>query len=259
MAKHLALITGASQGIGKDLAECAAKNGADVILVARSKEKLLDLAKDLTQKYKVSAHVIPSDLSHVDAAEALYAATQRAGLKPDIVINNAGFGALGPFHQDDLQRLDEMIRLNCLTLMKITRLYSPRMVEEKWGRILNVASTAAFQPCPNFAVYGATKAFVLSLSEAVNAELSGSGVKVCTLCPGPTETGFHSVAGTSEVSLMKLGLMKSEAVARIGYAGMMRGKSVIVPGFLNLISSILSQILPRSWIIMTSKFLMTRT
>lgn len=184
------LITGASTGIGTSFAEEYAKRNHNLVLVARSEDKLQALAKRLSEAHGISAHVFAQDLSKPDSAEKVVQFCDEKNLQIDLLINNAGFGMLGDFLSHELSRLEEMITLNALTLVKLSRLFATKFAERKSGGIINVASTAAFQPVPNMAVYAATKAFVLSFSEAIAFELKEKGVRVMALCPGGTDTHF---------------------------------------------------------------------
>lgn len=233
MNRPTALVTGASSGIGLDLSRELAKNGHDVVLVARTAAKLQDVAGEL-QKSGVTAHVIASDLSRPNAAEDIASELKRRNIEIDVLVNNAGYGLTGPFAENDLQRELAMIQVNIVALTHLTKLLLRPMVARRRGRILNVASTAAFQPGPLMAVYYATKAYVLSFSEAIADELRNSGVTVTTLCPGPTQTGFAEVAKMTESRLFTMMRpMSSQEVARAGYRGMMSGKRLVIPGAKN--------------------------
>mgnify|MGYP002780643997 CR=1 FL=1 len=243
-APKTALITGASGGIGKDLAELFAKDGHHVV---RSKGKLEELAATLTREHGITARVITADLGVAGAAERLVQTLDAQGIAVDVLVNNAGFGSFGAFAEADVGRTLEMIQLNVTTLVHLTRLLVPGMVSRGHGRVLNVASTAAFQPGPLMAVYYATKAFVLSFSEAIGNELSGTGVTVTALCPGPTETGFQAGAQLERSALLKrLRPMDSKAVARAGYRAMWKGKAVEVPGAQNRAALFAVRVLPRT-------------
>ena len=184
--------------------------------------------------YRCNVEVIPADLSQPEVPEALVEELKTRGLTVDVLVNNAGFGESKPFVEQDLRRIMEMIQLNMTTLTQLTRLILPRMIAAKQGRILNVASTAAFAPGPLMAVYYATKAYVLSFSEAIGNELKGTGVTVTALCPGPTRTGFATAAGVTNTNLFNApGVMDAAPVAEAGYRGCMSGKAVVIPGLLN--------------------------
>ncbi len=233
-----ALITGASSGIGLDLARLFARDGHDLVLVARSEGKLQELADELHAQHGIAAHVVPEDLSDPASPQRLFDATGERDLSIDFLVNNAGFGLTGRFAELDLERQIEMVRVNVTSLTHLTRLFLPGMLERGRGRVLNLASTAAFQPGPLMAVYYATKAFVLSFSEAIAEEVSGSGVTVTAFCPGPTATGFAETAQMNKSRLFNLMTpMPSMKAARIGYRGMLRGKRVVVPGVMNWIGA----------------------
>ena len=232
--KNTALITGASGGIGLDLTRLFAGDGWDLVLVARSEEKLREIASELTKTHGITAHVMASDLAKPDAAAEIVKMLTERGLTVDALVNNAGLGVSGAFVEADLRGELESIQVNIVALTQLTKLLLPGMVARKRGRILNVASTAAFQPGPLMAVYYATKAYVLSFSEALAEELRNTGVTVTALCPGPTETGFAAAAGVGAARLFTL--MKpssSAAVARTGYKAMKRGRRVVVHGLIN--------------------------
>src|SRR5258708_1666497 len=232
--KETALITGASSGIGLDLTRLFARDGWDVVLVARSKETLRTIAAELTSAHGIAAHVIVADLARPDAAADIVKMLTDSGLTIDALVNNAGLGLTGPFVETDLRGELEMIKVNVVALTHLTKLLLPGMVARKRGRILNVASTASFQPGPLMAVYYATKAYVLSFSEALAEELRHTGVTVTALCPGPTTTGFVAASGVGPSRLFTL--MKpssSAAVARTGYEAMKRGRRVVVHGLRN--------------------------
>jgi short-subunit dehydrogenase len=235
MSRPTALVTGASSGIGLDLARELAKNSHDVVLVARTASKLQEVAKEL-QKSGVSADVIVADLSRPNAAADVVAELKRRNIEIEILVNNAGYGLTGAFADTDMQRELDMIQVNVVALTQLTKLLLRPMIARKHGRILNVASTAAFQAGPLMAVYYATKAYVLSFSEAIADELRDSGVTVTALCPGPTQTGFAEVAKMTETRLFTMMRpMASEDVARAGYRGMMNGKRIVIPGATNKI------------------------
>ena len=191
------LITGASSGIGEEFAHHYAAEKHDLVLVARSEDKLNTLADTLRGQHGIQVTVIALDLSEPDAAQRLWEETNRAGLEINVLVNNAGFGTHGDVADDNPDRLEQEVRLNCLTLTGLTARYLPTMRERKTGTIINIASTAAFQPLPHMAVYGATKAFVLSFTEALWAETRKDGIRVLAVCPGPTDTSFFEIAGES--------------------------------------------------------------
>lgn len=242
------LITGASSGIGYELASIMAKNGHSLILVARSNDKLSTLKTEIEKNYKVQVEVICVDLSLPNSAQKLFQTVQEKKLKVDCLINNAGVGDYGPFINADLTRLQSMIQLNITTLTNLTKLFLPQMIENKFGQIMNVASTASFQPGPLMAVYYATKAYVLSFSEALHEELRTTGVTITALCPGPTESGFQEAAQiNNKIALLnQMKIPTSKEVAEYGYQAMMRGQVVAVQGFANKIASTSVRFFPRS-------------
>jgi uncharacterized protein len=239
------LITGASTGIGRELAYIAAENGYDVALVARTSEPLQTVAADVERKTSRKAHIFPIDLSEPNTARSLVAAIAQAGLTVDVLINNAGFGLVGKFWElpDDKQM--QMIQLNIGALTQLTRLLLPDMIERRTGYILNIASTAAFQPGPLMAVYYASKSYVVSFSEAVHNEAKEFGVKVCCLCPGPTRTEFDKRAGVTNTKLFERGVMSAVEVAHIGWNAMRNGKPLVVAGRLNAAMAFLTRFASR--------------
>lgn len=234
MAQETVLITGASSGIGRELARCFSADGARLALTARSGGPLQELAAELRKKRGLDARVFIVDLARAEGPVQLSNLLQTAGLKPDIVVNNAGFGAHGPFAELPLERQLEMLQLNIASLTHLTRLFLPGMLQRRRGGVLNVASTAAFQAGPSMAVYYATKAYVLSFSEALAEETRGTGVTVTALCPGPTHTNFSAALGLGSPSrVFSRFAMSAEEVARFGYQAFRQGRVVAVPGFRN--------------------------
>lgn len=243
-ARPTALITGASNGIGLDLARLFAKDGYDLFLVARREDRLREIAAELERDHAITATVIAADLSRPDAPDAVIAATNHAQI--DVLVNNAGIGFQGRFDQLDLQRQMDTVQVNVSALTHLTRLVLPAMVARNSGRILNVGSTSAFQPGPMMAVYYATKAYVLSLSEALSEELAETGVTITALCPGPTQTGFAEAADMTKTRLFtSRPPMDSMAVAREGYAAMKKGQRIVVTGALNKILAQSVRLTPR--------------
>ena len=244
-SRQTALVTGASYGIGRELAVCCARGGFDLVLVARSGDKLRSLAAEIASRYPVMARVLEADLSKPEAPEAI--AKEVSGEKDElsILVNNAGFGANGAFASlaVDVQR--ELLQVNVVALTHLTRLLLPGMLARHRGRILNVASTAAFQPGPLMAVYYASKAYVLSLSEALSEELRGTGVTVTALCPGPTASGFRARAEMQGSRLFSRPAMDARNVAETGYAAMMAGKAIVIPGLPNRLLAQSVRISPR--------------
>ena len=233
MLPSTALITGASAGLGVEFAHLLAKDHNNVVLVARSEDKLQQLAADLEKRYGIKAHVFASDLSLPGAAQALVESLRLADLKIDVLINNAGFGTNGKFHENPAEQEFAMLQVNVVALAQLTRLLLPGMVARGYGKVLNVASTAAFQPGPHMAGYFASKAYVLSLSEALAYELKDTGVSVTALCPGPTQTEFIERAGMKESLLFTLSKSSAKKVAQVGYQAMQRGEATVIPGLHN--------------------------
>ena len=241
------LITGASAGIGRSLALLFARNGFDLVLVARREAELHDLA-DEARRHGRTAHVMPADLGVPGGAGALHDRLQRQGVEVDVLVNNAGFGLLGPFHELPLDRQVAMIQLNVTSLTALTRLLLPPMLARNRGGVLNVASTAAFQPGPLMAVYYATKAYVLSFTEALAEEVAGSAVKVSCLAPGPTRTEFAERAAIPRIRLFAAGMMEAEDVARQGFEGWRRGKRLVIPGARNRLGALAVRFAPRAFV-----------
>ncbi len=239
------LITGASTGIGVSFAEEYAKRKHNLVLVARSEDKLQALAKRLSDAHGIVAQVFAQDLSKPNGAEKVVRFCDEKNLEIDLLVNNAGFGMLGEFLSHDVARLEEMVTLNALTLMKLSRLFATKFAERKSGGIINVASTAAFQPVPNMAVYAATKAFVLSFSEAIAFELKDKGIRVMALCPGGTDTPFFDNAQYERSKLM-IPLEKPEDVVKTCIEGYERGETVVVSGAMNKLMVNSSRFVPRS-------------
>lgn len=240
-----ALITGASSGIGMELCRILARNHYALILVARNRDKMDRFSKELSQLSGASVDFIAQDLSSAGVGQDVFKAATAISKNIDILINNAGVGLFGSFADTSLARELEMIHLNITTLTELTKLFLPSMLKKGHGKILNVASTAAFQPGPLMAVYYATKAYVLSFSEAIAEELRGTGVTVTTLCPGPTDTGFKEAAKLEESKLFKTGVMSAATVAEAAYKGMMKGTRIVIPGATNWILVESVRFLPR--------------
>jgi short-subunit dehydrogenase len=231
MAQGTALVTGASAGLGAEFAKLCAAGGYNVILVARSAARLAGLAANLAKSYGVEARPLVSDLANPTAPNDIF--SQLKGAPVDLLINNAGFGVRGPYAETDWARESDLMQVNMAALAHLTKLFLPEMVRRRGGRILNVASTAAFVPGPFMALYYASKAFVLSFSEALSIEVEGTGVSVTVLCPGPTRTEFAQTAGLGGSHLFQGPTMGAEEVARIGYDAMMAGKSSVIAGARN--------------------------
>jgi short-subunit dehydrogenase len=246
-SKVTALITGASSGIGLALATEIAAHGHDVVLVSRRRDALEAVAGMVEGKYGVRAVVIPADLRLPDAAQNLYDAVSEQRLDIGLLVNNAGFGLGGEFIETDMQLETDMIQVNVTALTQLTKLFGRAMVRRRNGRVMNVASTAAFQPGPLMAVYYASKAYVLSFSEALAEELRETGVTVTALCPGATATAFAETAQITNTRLFShLGVANAELVARYGYKAMMRGDRVAIPRLRDRIMVQSERIAPRS-------------
>ena len=243
MTEPVALITGASAGLGVDFARQLSAKGRRLVLAARRKDRLDTLAAELG-----NARSVEVDLSEIGAADRLMADLAANGEHVELLVNNAGFGLTGRFADLDGKRQRQMIDLNCGTLVELAHAVLPGMIERKSGSILNVASTAAFQPGPGMAVYFATKAFVLSFSEALHEEVKKKGVTVSALCPGPTSTEFGKVAGFGPSNLLDKVAADSPSVVRTGLAGLERGKAIVIPGWMNKATAQAGRIFPRSWV-----------
>lgn len=245
-----ALITGASNGIGLELAKIHASKGDNVVLVARNKVRLDDLKQELETSFKVKVYCIGKDLALPNSAQEVYNETTQQNIQIDYLINNAGFGNFGMFVETDWNKELQMINLNISTLTHFTKLYLKDMVKRRNGKIMNVASTAAFQSGPTMAVYYATKAYVLSFSEAIDNEVSDNGVSVTTLCPGATQSGFQAAAAMEESALVKgKKLPTSKEVAEYGYKAMMAGKTVAIHGFMNWLMANSVRFTPRALVV----------
>lgn len=233
-------------GLGAEFARLLAAEGYDLVLTARNGELMATLKKEVENLHGVTAHVLVADLTDPRAPEAIHDHLRQAGIEVDVLVNNAGFGMYGKFHASDLQTELDMVQVNIIALMHLTKLFVRDMVARRRGRIVNVASTAAFQAGPLQSVYYATKAFVLSFSEAIGNELGGTGVTVTALCPGPTPTGFQERAHVGQLRGLRLLMRVSpEAVVRAGYRGMKRGQPVVIPGTLNNLLVFLVRLMPR--------------
>ena len=240
-----ALITGASGGIGYELALPFAQDRFDCILVARSRDKLTELAARLESEFRVKTLVIVKDLSRPTAVDEVYEEVTAVPMQVDVLVNNAGFPAFGLFVETDLRVELEMLQVNVVALTALTNLFLKGMVERRAGRILNLASTASFVPGPLMAVYYASKSYVLSFSEALANELRGTGVVVTALAPGPTRTGFQKRGQLEDSRLFQGQVADASSVARAGYRGLMAGKTLVIPGFTNKLVPWIARISPR--------------
>ncbi len=241
----VALITGASGGIGYELARCCAADGHSVVLAARSGGRLEEVAQEIRREFRVEAIPVATDLTDPDAAEQLHDIIAGQGLHVALLINNAGFGTWGSFTATGPDEIRGMVALNIETLTTLIWLELPGMLERRRGQILNVASTAAFQGVPSMAVYAATKAYVLSLTEALADELRATDVTVSVLCPGGTSTGFMARANMETSAFLDARFMNPRRVAEIGYAGMLAGRRLIIPGWDNRVGALLTRFVPR--------------
>jgi short-subunit dehydrogenase len=239
------LITGGSEGIGYELARCFARDGHRLVLVARDAAKLEGAAAAISAESGVPVRTLVEDLSTPGAPARVFAALESEADPVRVLVNNAGVGLYGPFAASDLHAGLAMMRVNMEALVALTGLFLPGMLARRGGAILNVGSTAGFQPGPLMAIYYATKAFVLSLSEALANELEGSGVRVSVLCPGPTVTGFQRRAGIAGSMLFKRGVMSAAEVAQAGYRGFGRGEVTVIPGLRNRLLTVLVRAAPR--------------
>src|SRR6266699_6085456 len=249
-----ALITGASIGIGRELAKLFAQDGYALVLVARNGPRLSEFADELQRQFGIAAKPIPLDLTSPAAPQFLFDQLTREGIQVDVLVNNAGYGKLGAFADVALEEQLGQVQLNITALTHLTKLFLGPMLERKSGKILNVASTAGFQPGPLMAVYYATKAYVISFSEALANELKGTGVTVTCLCPGATDTGFQGRAGTEQTVLFrKMRPMDAGTVARDGYRGLMAGKILVISGLRNRLLAESIRLAPRKLVTAISR------
>jgi short-subunit dehydrogenase len=240
------LITGASSGIGLELAKCFAADGAKLILTARNRDALEKLSAELQKKFSVPTEILVADLAQKDSPQNIFSELKGRGLMPDVLVNNAGFGLHGSFAELPLAKQLEIIQVNIAALVELTGLFLPEMISRKRGGILNVGSVAGFVPGPNMAVYYASKAFVQSFSEALSEELRGKNVTVTNLCPGPTATNFSETARMHRTRGTQVKKMSAEAVAKTGHADFRAGKLLSVPGASNKIAATAPRFLPRA-------------
>lgn len=245
MMSKTVLITGASGGIGKELVDRFARDGYDLVLVARSEDKLVESAREYMERYHIQATYIAKDVALPGVAEKIYRELKEKGITVDFLVNNAGFGLYGEFLETQLELETNMIDINIKALTVMTKVFLPDMVKRRQGGVLNVASLVAFFPGPLMAVYYATKAYVLSFTEALENELRGTGVTVSALCPGATATGFIDRAGLATSKLFRSGVMEVGQVADIGYREFLRGKNLIITGRRNKFMAFLPRLLPR--------------
>ena len=255
-----ALVTGASTGIGLELAKVLAANGHPLVIVARSAGRLKELVAEIHRDYGVPVSGYAKDLAEPGAANELWAELSKSNVTVEVLVNNAGVGLYGEFHEESPEAVQRMQMVNVLALTALTRFALPGMLERKCGRILNLASVVSYQPGgPRMAVYYATKAYVLSLSKGLARELKGSGVSVTALCPGPTRTAFEQSSGAGETILYKYRFFPSaKAVATAGYRGMVRGRRVVVPGLMTKILAFAGELPPRMIALEVNEWLLRR-
>lgn len=253
-----ALITGASGGIGLELARIHASKGDNLVLVARSGDRLAEIKSEIESLSHVDVHFLVKDLSLPHAAKKVFDEVTGHGIGIDYLINNAGIGDYGLFANTDWEKQERMISLNVTVLTHLTWLFVPQMIKRGGGKIMNVASLAAFTPGPTMSVYFATKAYVLSLSEALNNELRDKGITVTALCPGSVDTKFHEVALGDPAKVRERKMASAREVAEIGYRAMMKGKPVVIPGFKNAILAFASRFAPRDVIVSSTRKIQER-
>lgn len=253
------LITGASGGIGYELVKLFAQDHHNLVLVARHGPRLAQVADELQRQFEITVRTFALDLTDPAAPQALFAQLQSDGVAIDILVNNAGYGKFGEFADVPLEESLGQVQLNVAALTHLTRLFLGPMLQRRSGRIMNVASTAGFQPGPLMAVYYATKAYVISFSEALANELAGKGITVTCLCPGATETGFAGRAGNDESRLFKkLRPMDAKTVARAGYHGLLKGRTLVIPGFRNWLVAESVRVSPRKLVTAISRWVSER-
>ena len=246
-----ALVTGASAGIGKALAEELAAGGAHLVLTARRKERLEELAQRLSEKHKIKTEVFVADLAEPSAPEKIFAFSKVKGIEVELLINNAGFGVYGNFSGAETHRLLEMVQVNCSAVLHLTRLYLPEMMARQRGGVLILSSTAAFQSVPYISTYAATKAFDLLFAEGLAEEMKPHGIRVCALCPGSTESEFHEVAGQTHLASAARSKETAEKVARVGLRALAAGKSYVISGAGNYWGAQLQRLVPRRFVTRT--------
>ena len=244
--KDFVLITGASEGIGRALAEVFARHGHNLVLTARKRARLESLAQELKSEHGIAAFILDLDLAEADGPKALFEAVKAEGIAIDILVNNAGFGLYGPFLERNTGEHKDLLQVNIQALTALCHLFGADMAARGAGRILNVASTVAFMPGPLMATYFASKAFVLRFSESLREELRDQGVGVTCLCPGLTESRFHERAGLLQSNLLRFAVATAESVAEAGYRGCMADKAIVLPGLRNRLAPLAERLLPRA-------------
>ena len=256
----VALVTGASEGIGSELVKLFAKNGYDCVLVARNKEKMDKLAAEVEKLYGIKTRVIARDLSLPQSAQEIFDELKNAAVPVNVLVNNAGLGLYGDFAESDMDRNMHMLEVNLMSLTKLTWLFLPGMLARKSGKIMTVGSIASFAPSPRFVLYNASKAYVLFLSEGLSKELKGTGVTVTCLCPGATRTQWHDRANSENIRLHHFSRMiDARPVAELGYQALMRGKRLVIPGCDNNITVLLTKYAPRALVLKIADFLTQRS
>ncbi|GJM15463.1 MAG: oxidoreductase [Thermodesulfobacteriota bacterium] len=245
MSKETVLITGASSGLGMELAKLFAADGSDLVLVARREDRLVELANELKAENDIEVHVLPKDLSKKPAPKEIFSHLKKEKIQIDVVVNNAGFGNKGHIADLDTDLQLDMIQVNLVALTHLTRLFIPGIIERGYGGILNVGSLAGFQPGPNLAVYFATKAYVLSFTEALAEEISNPNIKISCLAPGPVKTEFGEKSDLEDSLLFKVSLMEMAPVVKAGYEGFRRGQTIVIPGIKQQIVPFLNRFTPR--------------
>ena len=252
------LVTGATSGIGYELSRLFAQNGFNLVLVAKNRPRLEQRTGELQSEFGISATAISKDLSVPASPEEIFTELQKKSIHIDILVNNAGFNVWGPFFETDLSEELRMIHTNLVSLTHLTKLFISEMLKRGYGKILNVGSTGSFVPGPLNAVYCATKGYILSFSEAIAAELKGTGVSVTTLCPGATRTEFAARAQMKDVRLFHFGTMDAETVAKTGYRGLMKGKRTVIAGLFNKLQMLSIRFTPRGLSLTLVKYLMEK-
>ena len=240
-----ALVTGASAGIGTALAEELAQGGTNLVLTARRRERLQELAHKVEAAHKIQTKIFVADLTEADAPEKIFQFTREQGIEVELLINNAGFGAYGEFQTVETRKLTEMVQVNCAAVVHLTRLYLPEMVARRHGDVLVVASTASFQSVPYLSTYAATKAFDLLFAEGLAEEMKPYGVRVCALCPGSTESEFAEVAGQSHIAATRVNRATAEKVAQTGLRALAAGKSYVISGLGNYLGMLGQRLVSR--------------
>jgi short-subunit dehydrogenase len=243
-----ALVTGASAGIGTALAEELARGGTNLVLTARRRERLEELAQKLVAAHKIQTKIFVADLAEADAPQKIFQFTKEQGIEVELLINNAGFGAYGEFHTVETRRLLEMVQVNCSAVVHLTRLYLPEMVARRRGDVLILASTASFQSVPYISTYAATKAFDLLFAEGLAEEMKPHGIRVCALCPGSTESEFADVAGQTHIAATRANRETAEKVARTGLRALASGKSYVISGLGNYLGVLGQRLVPRRFV-----------